>query len=59
MLKIILLLVIISLLFKYKEGNQSKDNKLIVLFDTKDNDEAKQIKYKLQKINNGKLLPLI
>ena len=59
MLKIILLLVIIYLLFRYREGNQSKDNKLIVLFDKKDNDEAKHIKYKLQNINNGKLLPLI
>jgi hypothetical protein len=59
MLKIILLLVIISLLFKYREGNQSKDNKLIAYFDNKDNAEAKEIKYKLQNINNAKMLPLI
>ena len=59
MLKILLLLVIISLFFKFREGNQSSDNKLIVYFDNKNNDEAKQTKYKMQKINNGKLLPLI
>ena len=59
MLKILLLLVIISLLFKFREGNQSIDNKIIAYLDNKDNDEAKQIKYKMQNINNAKLLPLI
>jgi hypothetical protein len=59
MLKIILLIVIISLLFKFREGNQSSDNKLIAFFDNKQNDEAKQIKYKIQNINNAKLLPSI
>jgi len=56
MLKILLLLVIIWLLFKYKEGNQSINNKMIAYFDTKNNNEAKKIKYIIQNINNGSLI---
>jgi len=59
MLKILLLLVIIWLLFKYKEGNQSINNKMIAYFDTKNNNEAKKIKYIIQNINNGSLIPSI
>ena len=59
MLKIILLLVIILLLLKYKEGNQSRDNILIAFFDKKDNDESKKIKFQMQNINNGRLIPII
>ena len=60
MLKWILLLVIISLFFDFKEtlsNTISKNNNIIASLDNKNNPDSKKLKYLYQNINNSMVIP--